>query len=90
MIEAARGMIRHAAPLTRADDDASVITAFRKHVQDSDRFAGLANRFAFQLLRPADAEPSASDQNAVHQRIGEAQAFLEAAYEIQAQGAPAR
>jgi sulfite reductase (ferredoxin) len=90
MIEAARGLIRHAAPLTRVGDDASVITAFRKHVQDSDRFAGLTNRFAFQRLRPADSESSLSDRNAVHQRIGEAQAFLEAAYEIQAQGAPGR
>jgi len=90
MLEAARGMIRHAAPLVRVDDDAAVITAFRKQVQDSDRFAGLANRFAFQLLRSSDAEASPSDRNAVHQRIGEAQAFLEAAYEIQAQGAPSR
>ncbi|HKP61735.1 MAG TPA: nitrite/sulfite reductase [Polyangiales bacterium] len=88
MIEAARGMIKHTAPLIRTDDDASVITAFRKHVQESERFAALASRFAFQLLRPADAELGPSDQNAVHQRIGEAQAFLEAAYEVQAQGAP--
>jgi sulfite reductase (ferredoxin) len=88
MLEAARGMVRHAAPLTRVTDDASVINAFRKHVQDSDRFTGLASRFAFQLLRPEESE--ASDKNAVYQRIGEAQAFLEAAYEIQAQGAAAR
>ena len=90
MLEAARGMVRHAAPLIRIDDDAAVLAAFRKHVQDSDRFTGLANRFAFQLLRPLEADVGPSDQNAVHQRIGEAQAFLEAAYEIQAQGAVAR
>lgn len=87
MIEAARGLIRHAAPLIRVGDDASVISAFRRHVQDSDRFTGLTNRFAFQLLRSTDSETSRSDRNAVHQRIGEAQAFLEAAYEIQTQGA---
>jgi hypothetical protein len=90
MIEAARGMLKHSAPLIRVGDDSSVITAFRQHVQDSDRFAGLSSRFAFQLLRPADAEPSPSDRNAVYQRIGEAQAFLEAAYEMQAQGAASR
>ena len=87
MLEAARGMIRHAAPLIRVGDDASVIAAFRKHVQESDRFAGVQSRFAFQLLRPADGDPQASDRSSVYQRIGEAQAFLEAAYEVQAQGA---
>ncbi|HET8939303.1 MAG TPA: nitrite/sulfite reductase [Polyangiales bacterium] len=85
MIEAARAMVRHTAPLVRVADDAAVVAAFRKHVQEAERFAGLSNRFAFQLLREADA--AASDRNAVHQRIGEAQAFLEAAYEIHAQGA---
>lgn len=86
MIEAARAMVRHTAPLVRAMDDAAVVAAFRKHVQEADRFAGLSNRFAFQLLRPTDVDVASSDRNAVHQRIGEAQAFLEAAYEIQAQG----
>ena len=83
MIEAARAMLKHSLPFARVDDEAALLAAFREQLQDGGRFGGLTNRFALQLLRANDGDIEEHDLGAVHQRIGEAQAFLEAAYEFQ-------
>jgi sulfite reductase (ferredoxin) len=82
MLEAARAVVQHAVPHLMLVGNDAVIEAFREHLLETGRFETGGSRFGLHLLRSTGSEPEGPQ--AVHQRIEEAQMFLEAAHEYQA------
>lgn len=83
MVGAARAVLHHAVPNLEVSDDHAVVSTFREQLHETGRFESGGGRFGLHLLRAQRASANDTPES-VHQRIEEAQMFLEAAHEYQA------
>lgn len=82
MLQAARALTREKNPNV-GDDPPEVVSEFRKHLYDTkvfhDKYAG--GKFAHYFFRTAEQSAGEFTAEAAHERIEEAQLFIEAAHQ---------